>query len=112
MAINWHKTIDLSDTSLTVSAYENTDGNNSLFGILPAFTATMSAPGSAIDWYALDFGASNNPPNGGNWTWDILYAGATTGPGGENQAVSTPASAALLLAGLAGTALYRRRKED
>ncbi|GAA4406677.1 PEP-CTERM sorting domain-containing protein [Quisquiliibacterium transsilvanicum] len=95
-ATNWHKTIDLSATLITASAYEN----------------TTNAQGIAIDWYALDFGASNDSPNGGSWTWDILYAGATTGPVGENQAVPEPASAALLLAGLAGTAVFRRRKED
>jgi hypothetical protein len=148
-ATNWHKTIDLSATSLTASAYEYTDGNNndysgtgplfcivlgdlnlgsgitglcllsggstwsnSLFGTRAVVTATTNAQCIAIDWYALDFGASNDSPDGGSWTWNILYAGATTGPGGENQAVPEPASAALLLAGIAGTAVFRRRKED
>ena len=78
----------------------------------PIFTATTSAQGIAINWHNLDFGSANAEPNGGSWTWDILYAGATTGPGGEDQAVPEPASAALLLAGLAGTAVFRRRKED
>lgn len=74
------------------------------------FTAATSAQGIAIDWHNLNFGSANMPPNGGSWTWEIQYAGATTSPGGGNQAVPEPASAALMLAGLAGTAVFRRRK--
>lgn len=140
----WDVTVDLSASSLTVSAHENTAGgnnlywyNNALFGIVlsgldlgdgitglklvsgsstwasyPVFTATTSAQGIAISWNNLDFGSANNSSNGGSWTWEIQYAGAPTGPVGENQAVPEPASAALLLAGLAGTAVFRRRKAD
>jgi hypothetical protein len=125
----WDLTVDLADTTVTVTANENTAGANNIHGGAlfsinlssldlgtPILGVTQVAGGAGVHsigftadtisltWSSLPFGGGNQLPTGGAWTFAIAQA-----PVDPTNPIPEPATALLMGAAGAVAAIRRRR---